>query len=92
MLWKLLRHHIPASLIIFKYCFEFLKLLDFLSMSHIKSFKFVYYTSMEDAKMQVAKLAYDFIKAEINENTVLGIGTDQQQTALLKFLNNLSNI
>ena len=43
-------------------------------MSHIKSFKFVYYTSMEDAKMQVAKLAYDFIKAEINENTVLGIG------------------
>ena len=29
---------------------------------------------MEDAKMQVAKLAYDFIKAEINENTVLFTG------------------
>ncbi len=55
-------------------------------MSHIKSFKFVYYTSMEDAKMQVAKLAYDFIKAEINENTVLGIGTGSTTNCFIEVL------
>ena len=58
-------------------------------MSHIKSFKFVYYTSMEDAKMQVAKLAYDFIKAEINENTVLGIGTGSTTNCFIEVLKQL---
>ena len=61
-------------------------------MSHIKSFKFVYYTSMEDAKMQVAKLAYDFIKAEINENTVLGIGTGSTTNCFIEVLKQLKPI
>ena len=41
---------------------------------------------MEDAKMQVAKLAYDFIKAEINENTVLGIGTGSTTNCFIEVL------
>ena len=61
-------------------------------MSHIKSFKFVYYTSMEDAKMQVAKLAYDFIKSEINENTVLGIGTGSTTNCFIEVLKQLKPI
>ena len=47
---------------------------------------------MEDAKMQVAKLAYDFIKAEINENTVLGIGTGSTTNCFIKVLKQLKPI
>ena len=47
---------------------------------------------MEDAKMQVAKLAYDFIKAEINENTVLGIGTGSTTTCFIEVLKQLKPI
>ena len=47
---------------------------------------------MEDAKMQVAKLAYDFIKAEINENTVLGIGTGSTTNCFIEVLKQLKPI
>jgi len=61
-------------------------------MSHMKSFKFVYYTSMQDAKMQVAKLAYNFIKAEISDNTVLGIGTGSTTNCFIEVLKQLKPI
>ena len=58
----------------------------------MKSFKFVYYTSMQDAKMQVAKLAYNFIKAEISDNTVLGIGTGSTTNCFIEVLKQLKPI
>ena len=61
-------------------------------MSHMKSFKFVYYTSMQDAKMQVAKLAYNFIEAEISDNTVLGIGTGSTTNCFIEVLKQLKPI
>jgi len=61
-------------------------------MSHMKSFKFVYYTSMQDSKMQVAKLAYNFIKAEISDNTVLGIGTGSTTNCFIEVLKQLKPI
>tara|TARA_B100000941_G_scaffold216913_1_gene159800 strand:- start:747 stop:1415 length:669 start_codon:yes stop_codon:yes gene_type:complete len=58
----------------------------------MKSFKFVYYTSMQDSKMQVAKLAYNFIKAEISDNTVLGIGTGSTTNCFIEVLKQLKPI
>ena len=58
----------------------------------MKIFKFVYYTSMQDSKMQVAKLAYNFIKAEISDNTVLGIGTGSTTNCFIEVLKQLKPI
>ena len=58
----------------------------------MKSFKFVYYTSMQDSKMQVAKLADNFIKAEISDNTVLGIGTGSTTNCFIEVLKQLKPI